>query len=52
VARYFKVLRTLMTFLEKDAEVVPAMQKHLHPKKHYQGKTQLLAEDFCRFAAE
>lgn len=52
LARYFKVLRTLMTFLEKDGAVVTAMQKHLHPKKHYQGKTLLLAEDFCRQVAE
>lgn len=52
LARYFKVLRTLMTFLEKDGAVVPALQKHLHPKRHFQGKTLLLAEDFCRFAAE
>ncbi|MCB0544587.1 MAG: hypothetical protein KDC70_13770 [Saprospiraceae bacterium] len=49
LVRYFKVLRTLMTFLEKDGNVVPAMQKHLHPVRHYQGKTLLLAEDFCRF---
>ncbi len=47
--RYFKVLKTLMTFLEKDGSVVPAMQKHLHPRRHFQGKTLLLAEDFCRF---
>lgn len=52
LARYFKVLRTLMTFLEKDGGVVPAMQKHLHPRRHFQGKTLLLAEDFCRFAAK
>ncbi len=49
VVRYFKVLRTLMTFLEKDGDIVPAMQKHLQAKRHYQGKTLLLAEDFCRF---
>lgn len=47
IGRYFKVLRTLMTFLEKDPEITPAMQRHLHPKKHYMGKTLLLAEDFC-----
>ncbi|MFM9946425.1 MAG: hypothetical protein ACKV1O_00650 [Saprospiraceae bacterium] len=51
LARYFKVLRTLMTFLEKDTEVNFLLQKHLHPKKHFQGKSLLLAEDFCRFAA-
>jgi len=51
LTRYFKVLRTLMNFLEKDGKVLPAMQKHLHPKRHFQGKTLLLAEDFCRFVA-
>lgn len=51
LARYFKVLRTLMTFLEKDGEVAPAMLKHLHPRRHFQGKSMLLAADFCRFAA-
>ena len=50
IGRYFKVLRTLMTFLEKDGGVVSAMQRHLHPRKHFQGKTLLLAADFCRFA--
>lgn len=50
VGRYFKVLRTLMTFLEKDPKVAAAMQPHLHPRKHFSGKTLLLAEDFCRFA--
>lgn len=49
--RYFKVLNTLMTFLEKDPEVEKSLRKHLHPKRHYQGKTMLLAEDFCRFVA-
>lgn len=47
--RYFKVLRTLMTFLDKDPEVELLMRKHLNPKLHFQGKTMLLAEDFCLF---
>lgn len=51
LTRYFKVLRTLYTFLEKDREIVPALQKHLHPRRHFQGKALLLAEDFCRFTA-
>ncbi len=49
--RYFKVLRTLTNLLEKDGDVVSSMQKHLHPRRHFQGKTLLLAADFCRFAA-
>ena len=48
--RYFKVLRTLQNILEKDPAVQMSLQKHLHPKKHYQGKTVLPAADFCRFA--
>lgn len=52
LARYFKVLRTLMSFLEKDSGVQAAMDRHLHPRKHYQGKTLLLAEDFCLFVAQ
>lgn len=52
IGRYFKVLRTLMTFLEKEPDLVQAMLRHLNPRKHYTGKTLLLAEDFCRFAGE
>lgn len=51
-ARCFKVLRTLMNFLEKEPGVTAAMQRHLHPRRHFQGKTLLLAEDFCRFVAQ
>lgn len=50
--RYFKVLKTLMTFLDKDPEVTALVQKHLHPKKHFAGKTMLVAADFCRFITE
>ncbi|MCW5923171.1 MAG: hypothetical protein KIS77_12540 [Saprospiraceae bacterium] len=49
--RYFKVLRTLGNFVEKDPAVQPALKKHLHPARHYQGKTLLLAEDFCQHIA-
>lgn len=52
IGRHFKMQRTLMNFLEKDPEVPAAMQRHLHPRKHYAGKTLLLAEDFCRFVSE
>lgn len=51
LVRYFKVLRTLRTFLDKDPEVRALLQKHLHPKKHFQGETMLFVEDFCRFTA-
>jgi len=49
LGRYFKVMRTLNTFLEKDAEVVPLLQKQLHPKRHYQGKSLLAVADFVGF---
>jgi len=52
LARYFKVLRTLTTFLEKDGGIAPAMQRHLHATRHFQGKTLLLTADFCRFASQ
>ena len=52
VGRYFKVLRTLHGFLLKDAGVEPALQRHLIPHRHYQGKSLLLAEDFVRYLAD
>mgnify|MGYP000901948038 FL=1 len=52
LARYFKVLRTLMTFILKDPAIEPAMQRLLYSNRYYKGKTLLLAEDFCRFASE
>ena len=50
--RYFKVLRTLTTFLEKDGAVEGLLRQHLHPQRHFQGKTLLLTDDFCRFVQE
>jgi hypothetical protein len=50
--RYFKVLRTLMTFLDKEPQVAAALQQHLQPRRHFMGKTMLVAEDFCCFVAE
>ncbi len=49
--RFFKVHRTLMTFLEKDPEVARLFQKHIRPKHHYQGKNLAMAVDFSRFVA-
>lgn len=45
--RFFKVVRTLNQFIEKEPAIREAMQRHLNPKKHFQGKTLLLAADFC-----
>jgi hypothetical protein len=51
IGRYFKVLRILMNFLEKADGLEKAIRRHLEPRKHYAGKTVLLAEDFCRYVA-
>lgn len=50
--RFFKVTKTLYTFLEKDATVLPNLQKHLNPKKHFSGKSYLVVSDFLRFIAQ
>lgn len=50
--RYFKVLNTLMTFLEKDPHVKKNLEKHLASARYFQGKAMLLAEDFCRFIGQ
>lgn len=52
LARYFKVLRTLRTFIDKDPEIEPAMQQLLQARRYYKGRTLMVAEDFCRFVAE
>ena len=49
IGRYFKALRILMNFLEKDGRAGKALQRHLDRRKHFTGKTLLLAEDFCQF---
>lgn len=49
VVRYFKMLRTIQNFLEKDPEVLPALQRLLDPRRHFQGKTLLVAADCCAF---
>lgn len=51
VERYFKVLKTLQTFIDKDPDIEAALRRQLTPHKHYGGKTMLLAADFCRFVA-
>ena len=50
-ARYFKVLRTITTFIEKDPGVEERMTQLLDKKNHFMGKTLLLAEDFCCYVA-
>ena len=46
--RYAKVMRTLMNFLQKDEELLDLHQQRLQ-EIHFQGKSQLLVEDFVRF---
>ncbi len=52
LGRYFKMQRTLYTFLENDGAVEALLQARLDSRRHYAGKTLLLAEDFCRFIAK
>jgi len=49
VARFYKVMRTLYQFLEKDEELIQLHQRRLLPGKHFQGKSLLLVEDFYRY---
>lgn len=50
--RCFKVTRTLMTFLDKNPETAAAMKRHLDPRRHFTGRTLLLAYDFCRWTGD
>jgi hypothetical protein len=52
LGRYFKVLRTLMTFIEKDEELPALIAPYLKAHKHFQGRTAWLAADYLRFVAE
>jgi hypothetical protein len=49
IGRFFKVMRTLMNFLDKDEPLKRSIAGRLDPKRHYTGKTLLLATDFCYF---
>jgi hypothetical protein len=51
IGRFFKVMRTLTTFLEKDGSIQHALNSHLEQRRHYQGKTLMLTDDFCHFVA-
>jgi hypothetical protein len=50
--RFFKVNRTLYSFLEKDGRALPLLQAKLYPKKHFTGKTLLPALDLSLFIVE
>jgi hypothetical protein len=52
LARFLKMQRTLMTFLEKDGKALPALQKHLQEPHCYQGKSMLAATDLMWFIGQ
>lgn len=48
IDRYFKVMRTLYKFLQKDEKALKIHQQRLKPSLHFTGETLLVAEDFMR----
>ncbi len=48
VGRYFKVMRTVYKFLQKDGEVLEIHRQRIKPGLHFEGETLLVAEDFMR----
>ena len=44
--RFFKVVRTLDKFIEKDEELLAIMKEKLEDEQFYKGKSLLLAQDF------
>ena len=51
VTRFFKVTKTINTFLQKDEILLERHQKRLHPKTDYMDSTLLLVNDFYYFVA-
>jgi hypothetical protein len=51
LGRYFKVMRTVYKFLQKDGEVLETHGQRLNQGKHFEGGTLLVAEDFMRIMA-
>ena len=49
--RFFKVVRTLNSFLKKDEEVLILQKKKLNPQVHFMGSTLLSVNDFYHFIA-
>ena len=52
IGRFFKMHRTLMTFIDKEPAIHTLIQKHLNPRKHFTGRSILLAVDFTQFVAK
>lgn len=51
LTRYFKVLRTLMGFLDKEPAIAAHFERLLNPHRCYTGRAIQVAADFCRFVA-
>ena len=52
ITRFFKVARTLNTFLQKDQELVNLQKKKLRPQVHFMENTLLLVNDFYIFISK
>ncbi len=48
--RFCKVMRTLYTFLQRDAELMALHQRRLDPQRHYTGESLLVVWDFYQFS--
>jgi hypothetical protein len=52
IGRFFKMHRTIMTFIDKEPAIDTLIKKHLDPRKHFTGRSILLAVDFTQFVAK
>lgn len=50
--RYFKVCKTIFTFMLKDEELMDRHRQRLNPEKHYTGNSYLQSYDFMCFCRE
>ena len=46
--RFFKVMRTVYKFMEKDEELIALHKERLNSEKHFTGKSLLLSTEMCR----
>ncbi len=49
--RFFKVMRTVYKFLQKDGDVLEIHRQRLDPRHHFEGDTLLAAADFMEFVS-
>ncbi len=50
--RYFKVCKTVFTFMSRDEELMQRHRQRLNPEKHYTGNSYLQSYDFMCFCRE